>query len=175
MLEENNPFRDCWVQSQVEQVQSEFLQLLTPLIEASKMEIFDKDIRTALNRVFTTAFHFRARCVAPRGTRYELMQVKAGGVFDPEYMEAQRPDGCIIQSVPSSRGKVRRVKVCIHGCLVSHVIEDEPSSYDGGESCSTISQQFVSVYENDQTVEKKLRGALKSGKAIVILEDDTQP
>lgn len=168
MLEENNPFRDCWVQSQVEEVQFEFLRLLSPLIETSKMKTFDKDIRAALNRVFTGAFHFRARCVPPRGSRYELMQVKAGDIFDPEYMEAQRPDGRI-QPVPS--GKVRRVKVCIHGCLVSHVIEDE--SFDGG-SCSTISQSFVSVYERDQAIEKKLGGVLKSGKAIVILEDDTQ-
>jgi hypothetical protein len=169
MLEENHPFRNCWVQSHVEEVQCELLRLLSPLIDASKMGIFDKDIRAALNRVFTTAFHFRARCVPPKGTRYELVQVKAGDIFDPQYMEAQRPDGCI-QAVPS--GKTHRVKVCVHGCLVSHVIEDEP--FDE-ESRSTISQPFVSAYERDRSSEKKLRGVLKSGKAIVILEDDTQP
>ncbi|CRG87919.1 hypothetical protein PISL3812_04941 [Talaromyces islandicus] len=167
MLEENDQFRDCWVQSQVEEVRCELLRLLSPLIEASKMKIFDKDIRTALDRVFTRAFHFRARCVPPKGARYELLQIKAGDIFDPEYMEAQTPDGSI-QSVPS--GKVCRVKLCIHGCLVLHVIENE--SFDE-ESRSTISQPFLSVYDRDQAVEKKLEGVLKSGKAIVILEDDS--
>jgi hypothetical protein len=169
MLEENHPFRDCWVQSQVEEVQCELLRLLSPLIESSRMEIFDKDIRSALNRVFTRAFHFRARCVPPRGTRYELIQIKAGDIFDPQYMEAQRPDGCI-QSVFS--GKEHRVKICVHGCLVSHVIADEPF---GGETCRSISQPFGSAYEGGRSTEKKLRGVLKSGKAIVVLEDDTQP
>ncbi|OOQ87552.1 hypothetical protein PEBR_15545 [Penicillium brasilianum] len=166
MLEENHPFRDCWVESHVEEVQGELLRLLSPLIESSKLELYDMDIRTALKQLFTRAFHFRARCVPPRGTHYELIQVKAGDMFDPRYMEAQRPDGTI-QSIPS--GKAYRVKVCVHGCLVSHTFE-EP--FDG-KSCSKISEPFMSLY--DESMGKKLGGVLRSRKAIVILEDDTHP
>lgn len=167
MLEEDHPFRDCWIQSQVE-VQYEFLWLLSPLIEASKMEIFEKGIRAALNQVFTVAFHFRARCVPPKGTQYELMQVEAGDLFDPEYMVAQGPDGCI-QSVPSE--KAHRVKLCVQGCLISYVIDDEPCA---GALCSTISQPFISAGRR-RAIEKKQRKVLKSRKAIVILDYDTDP
>jgi hypothetical protein len=168
MLEENHPFRDCWIQTQVEQVQFELLQLLSPILEASKMEIFGKDIRTSLNRAFTDAFQFRARCVPPRGTRYELMQVKPGDIFDPEYMEAQRSDGSVF---PIPRGKARCVKVCVHGCLISHVIEDEALE---GDSYSTVSQPFVSAHEKENLFQSEKRVILKSGKAIVILEDESQ-
>lgn len=56
MLEENHPFRDCWIQLHSEEAQSEFLKLLSPLLETSKFKSFDKDIQDPLNRVFTEVF-----------------------------------------------------------------------------------------------------------------------
>ncbi|KAJ5263551.1 hypothetical protein N7478_011156 [Penicillium angulare] len=169
MLEEDHPFRESWIQSQVEEVKSEFLCLIDPLFEASKMEIFDKGIQAALNQVFAEAFRFRARCVPPKGTRYELMQVKEGDMFDPEYMVAQGPDGSI-RSIPSE--KAYRVKLCVHGCLISYVMDDE--SFDGA-LCSTISQAFISADGKGRSFENKQKKVLKSEKAIVILDYDTQP
>lgn len=165
MLEESHPFRDCWVQLQAEEAQGELLKIFSPLLETSKFESFGKDIQNALNRVFTKAFHFRARCVPPRGTRYELIQIRAGDIFEPRYMKAQRPDGSIV-SVPS--GETHRVKVCVHGCLVSHEFEERSLN---GESADTITQSFVLAKQSDRVTNNVARGVLKSGKAVVILED----
>jgi hypothetical protein len=165
MLEENHPFRDCWVQSHVEEAQYELLTLLSPLLEAPKLEDFDKDIRNALNRAFTDAYHFRALCVPPRGTRYEIMQPSPGDIFDHEYMEAQRPDGSNV-SVPC--GERHQVKFCVLGCLVSHVFKEESLN---GDTFNTMNQSFLSVKKRDGITESMPRGALRSGKAIVVLEE----
>ncbi|KAJ5161065.1 hypothetical protein N7492_006457 [Penicillium capsulatum] len=168
MLKENHPFRDVWVRSHVENVQREALTFFSPLLNPSKLERLRGDVERTLKRVFTNAFQLRAQLVPPKGQRYELIQFRPGTLFNPEYMS---PQTTINNHVSPVEAKGQKVKICVHGCLVSHEIEEEPSE---GEALKTITQSFIYSGQEDGLACNSMKGVLKSEKSVVILDDNIQ-
>ncbi len=166
-MEQNHQFRDCWVQSQVENAQCTFLKICDSFLDESKVQNAEKDIKEALNRLLTDAFLFRARCIPPNDSHYELIHFEPGDVYDSNYMEAREIDGT---PVSVSDGKIHLIKLCVHGCLVAHAIEVNSI---GAGSPNTISQNFISTM--DEGISSTGGGGLKSGKAIVLLGDTIEP
>lgn len=166
MLKDDHPFREIWVRSHVENVQREALTFFSPLLNPLEIERLRRDIERTLNRVFTNAFYLRARLVPPKGKRYELIQFRPGAPFNPEYMSAQATNN---NHVTPAGAKGQRVKMCVHGCLVSHEIEEEPFE---GEALKTITQSFISSSQKDGSACKSVKGVLKSYKSVVVLDDN---
>lgn len=167
MLNNNHQFEHCWIQKEVEDIQSHFLELIGPLLDLQELEDIKDQVNRDLGIIFTGAFKARARFVPPRGARYELIQFKPGDKFDPAYMQVQGATSTAIH-VPSN-GSVYRIKACIHGCLVEHSVKKEPSD---AEKLLLLSQPLIADDEGFDITDK---GSLKSDKAIVILEDETIP
>ncbi|KAJ5956678.1 hypothetical protein N7501_010957 [Penicillium viridicatum] len=167
MLERNHQFRDCWVQSQVENAQCTFLNLCNSFLDESKVKDAEKDMKEALNRLLTDAFYFRARCVPPNASHYELIHFEPGDVFDSNFMEARGVDGT---PVSVSDGKGHLIRLCVHGCLVAHAIE---ANSIGAGSPNKLSESFISTM--DEGISTTGGGVLKSEKAIVLLGDTLEP
>ncbi|KAJ5295673.1 hypothetical protein N7508_010494 [Penicillium antarcticum] len=167
MLEKNHQFRDCWVQSHVENARCKFLKLCNPFLDEAMLANINSDIQEALNLFLTDAFHFRARCVPPNGSHYEFVQFEPGDLFDPNFMEAREVDGTLVSV---SDENLYLVKLCVHGCLVSHARDG--NSVDAITS-RTLAQAFVSTM--DEGIGTTAGGTLKTMKAIVLLGDTVEP
>lgn len=161
MLGKNHQFRACWVQSHASALQTDMMNSLKYLIDTEELKNLGSNLENSLNRLFCHALEFRASCIPPPGTRYEILQFRKGDDFDPRYMEAQEFDGTPVYC-PSSKLTGRKVDICIHGCLVSHEVNDALVNI---KTSPTLSEPFVKRDHDRRTSMK-----LKSGRAVVILE-----
>lgn len=163
-MSENHPFNDCWVQSRVEDLQSDLLSILDPLVDQEKLEPVGKPLLNSIERLLTSSFHFRARCVPPAGFCYELLHFKGEDSFDPNYMEAQELDGTALSASDESSHSYG-VVMCTHGCLLAHPVE--PGSRH--DSLQVQKSSFVCLARRSLDRGQCATGILKSGKAAVIV------
>ncbi|KAJ5114017.1 hypothetical protein N7456_002551 [Penicillium angulare] len=170
MLKDNHQFKDKWIGSQVEDMQAELLSLFHPILDTEEMERIEKELPNHLNPLLNSAFNFRARCVPPSSSRYELLHFKKGDKFDPEYMQVEEFDGV---NVPLSEESPyhERIMRCTHGCFVEHPVD--PSS--GHDSMQTLAKPFVYFARQSLNAGGRAMGQLKSGKAIVVLKKMAEP
>ncbi|KAF3384722.1 hypothetical protein F1880_001923 [Penicillium rolfsii] len=160
MLGRNSEFVQCWIRTEVEDHQCQFLELLSPLLDHRELADMRYQLERDLKILFTDAFKDRSRLFAPNGVQFELVQFKPGVTFDPNYMRVQGESATIF-TPPDD--KICRIKACIHGCLVKHG-EKEPLDMD---VIKMLSQPFIGSEASQPTTS----GTLMSDKAIVILED----
>ena len=69
--------------------------------------------------LFDCAAQFRAQLVHCGEFRYEIAQFQPGDILDPDFMRIQGSGETDDTSAPSKNGPVRRIRLCIHGCLVA--------------------------------------------------------
>ncbi|KAF7590294.1 hypothetical protein BBP40_003031 [Aspergillus hancockii] len=141
------------------------MRILQPLLDPTAVEAVEGDLKRQMIQLLTEAFGFRARCYPPNGTRYEIVQFHPGDTFDPNTME---PHSIFANRIPvPCDGKLRTVKLCVHGAMIVHTISEELS---GPWKIKALSQPFLSY--NDSRPGGDFGGELISDKAIVILEDE---
>ncbi|KAJ6083495.1 hypothetical protein N7467_007630 [Penicillium canescens] len=163
MLNNDHQFEHCWIRKEVEDTQLQFLELFCPLFDTQGFEEIKHQITRDLGIVFTGAFKARAQFVPPRESRFKLLHLKPGEIFDPAYMKIEGTTSKGTSLIFA--GGVYRIKACVHGCLVEHPINKDSSYADIPQS---LDQPLIAGDEDFDCKEKRI---LKSDKAIVILED----
>ncbi|KAL4919238.1 hypothetical protein BDW62DRAFT_200117 [Aspergillus aurantiobrunneus] len=153
-LTKSTEFHDVFMPGYNQQLEFELLRLLAPFIQT---EDANRHLRRQLRTLFGHAIQLRARCYPHKGTRYQLVQFPPGQMYDSRIMRAEDSVGATIP-VPDD-GQMRRIKVCMHGLMRAHSVQETTS---GLSLIDELSQPFLLDSETD--------GQLVSYKAAVILE-----
>lgn len=160
MLNDDHQFR-CWIQKEVEDTQTQFLRLFRPLFDTRVFEEVKHQTTRDLGITFKGAFEARARFIPPEGSRYKLLQFKAGEKFDPAYMKIEETNSKATSAI--SYGSIHRIKACVHGCLIEYPINKDSSFADIPQS---LDQPLI---PGEGGLSGRETGILKSDKAVVIL------
>ncbi|KAL4864780.1 hypothetical protein BDV12DRAFT_7609 [Aspergillus spectabilis] len=153
-LAQSAEFKEIFIPGYTEQLQFELLRLIAPFIRISNV---DRHVKRQLHTLLGHALNLRAKCYPHKGTRYQLVQFAPGHVYDPLYMRAENNLGVTVP-VPKD-GHVRRIKVCVHGLIKAHSMQETSSGVD---LIHDLSQPFL--------LQSEAGGELVSDKAVVILE-----
>ncbi|KAL3473916.1 hypothetical protein BJX99DRAFT_188759 [Aspergillus californicus] len=153
-LTKKTEFQGIFIPGYSAQLEFELLRLLAPFIRSADV---DGLVKRQLHTLFEHALQLRARCYPHRGIRYQIVQFAPGQVYDSRIMRVENNVGARVP-VPDD-GKVRRIKVCMHGLIKAHSVQETAS---GVGLIDELSQPFLLSCETD--------GQLVSDKAVVILE-----
>ncbi|KAL4944076.1 hypothetical protein BDV06DRAFT_188259 [Aspergillus oleicola] len=188
-LNHDPSFETTFLAAHAEELRLHTIDLLSPLLEASLTQQKTRAIAREMDSLFRDAFSFRARCLAPDGVRFEVVQFGVGEPFDGTLMEAQDECGMRVP-VPYKKeegGKGATIKLCVHGMVVARKVPEEELS--GLQRIKALGQPFLFMGEGDgdgngdrgrkrsgtaqaQTPRaRRVEGEMVSGKAIVILND----
>ncbi|KAL2869533.1 uncharacterized protein BJX67DRAFT_379084 [Aspergillus lucknowensis] len=164
MLDNDPGFEAGFLGAQVKELQNYTMELLDPLLNPTKVAPNKKDILREMNYLFSDTFSFRARCLAPNGIRYEVIQFEPGEPFDPVTMETQDATG--MQLSPQDGDQIPAIKLCVHGMVVAHRVR-EPET-EGLHKLKQLSQPFL-VSSKSQALSEKTDWEMVGDKAIVML------
>ncbi|KAL4882516.1 hypothetical protein BJY04DRAFT_41847 [Aspergillus karnatakaensis] len=164
MIDHDQKFSSCFLAANAKELQQHTLELLSPLLDPGKLTNKKSDILRVLGHFYLEAFTFRARCLPPDGTRYEIIQFQPGDLFDSKTMEAQDVTGKGLTEL--EHGTKRRVKLCVHGVVVAH--RDETLKAEELQTLKSISQPFLPSRPRGRN--RRASGDFITGKAIVVVE-----
>ncbi|KAL4786835.1 hypothetical protein BJX76DRAFT_320354 [Aspergillus varians] len=154
-LKKNPEIKKSFFSAYADQVQSEFLNMIGPLVHLEDMG--KTHLKRQTRTLFLHALNLRASCYPHNGTRYQLTQFKPGHIYDPHTMRAEDEFGAIVH-VPKDRQQCR-IKVCVHGLMRAHSVQENTT---GLSLIKELSQPFLQ--------EGNANGQMISDKAAVILE-----
>lgn len=153
-LTKNSEFKEAFVSGYAEQIQFEFLNMMAPLLH--RVDV-DPQFKHRMRTLFRHALILRANCYPHIGTRYQLVQFKPGHLYDQQTMRAEDRLGVTV-NVPED-GPQRRIKVCVHGLMKAHSVQENST---GLGLIQELSQPFLQGGDR--------HGHIISDKAVVILE-----
>ncbi|KAL4982663.1 hypothetical protein BDW68DRAFT_50847 [Aspergillus falconensis] len=164
MLDHDPDFEECFLGAQAKELQIYTMKLLDPLLDPAKLRPNEKDLLRVMDHLFFGTFSFRARCLAPDGIRYEVIQFEPGESFNPVTMEAQDVTGK--QPPGQESGKKLLIKLCVHGTVVAHRVQETET--DGLHKLKLLSQPFF-LPSKPRARSGRTVGEVVSDKAIVML------
>ncbi|KAL4962171.1 uncharacterized protein BDV14DRAFT_210696 [Aspergillus stella-maris] len=165
MLHHDSDFEACFINAHAKELQLYAMTLLDPLLDPARIAACQTDLSRVMNHHFCETFSFRARCLAPDGIRYEVIQFEPGAPFDPDTMEPHPATGDNL-----SDPKVSTIRFCVHGLVVAHeVIETELEAPKHELArVKEMSQPFI-LFSKPRARNGAVAGKLISGKAIVVV------
>jgi len=169
MLKDSDDFRDLFIIPQAEVLIMEIIDLLMPFLDNTLLQSSQREerLKKCLMDIFCNAIKLRASYFPPPGTRYELVQYRPGTIYDPQLMQVHPITIEDMDTRPDDR-KPHRIKVCVHGSIIAHIV-DETSSL-GLNRLSDWSQSFIEAAEEKSSGGIPRKGMLVSQRASVILE-----
>lgn len=169
MLQDSDHFRNLFVIPQAEMLIVDIMDLLMPFLDNTLLQSSQREerLKKCLMDIFCNAIKLRASYFPPPGTRYELVQYRSGTIYDPQLMQAHPIPLEDMDTRPDGRNPLR-IKVCVHGSIIVHQV-DETSSMGLGR-LSDWSQSFIEVAEEKSSDGSPRKGMLVSQRASVILE-----
>lgn len=153
-------FKDYTLKPHREDVREELMQLLIPLMNRANLEEKSNEIEEQADSIIEHAFDLRVSCIPEPRERFEIIHYQPGDIFDPTTMRAEDSDGKEV-TPPTVEGN-HRVKLCVHGCMKVHTVEETSKGVD---FLKIMGQPFVDFSGRNDS-----NGMIISDKACVILD-----
>lgn len=166
MVGHDTQFETCFLAGRAKELQQYTMEVMEPLLDPAKLKAINDDLFRVMRNLFLQAFSFRAKSLPPDGVRYEVIQFSPGEPFNHETMEAHDTTDNQYQLSDLDNGTRRRIKLCVHGMVVAHPLQD--SQADGLHKLKAIGEAFIASKNRPGT--GLAAGDIVTEKAIVILD-----
>ncbi|KAH8700710.1 hypothetical protein BGW36DRAFT_134665 [Talaromyces proteolyticus] len=167
MFERSDRFKQLFVLAHAERLRDEFMELFEPFIDITLLKRSNRDqkLQDHLINLFKDAIYLRAMCFPPSGTRYEMIHYKPSDLYQPDLMKVSNDH---MQMIRPDNKALSHIKLCVHGSIVSHRVQE--TSFSGVDKIRDLTTSFVQKSDYNDRIVEHWGQELISDKATVIFE-----